>query len=81
MTTRGVSHRGRNRNGARQPDGVTNPQPFDGRQLFGAREVETVARALVLAQDLARLGYPGAGDVAAWLGELQTAITPAMPRP
>ena len=58
---------------------LPNSQPGGAQYLLGARQVETVARALALAQDLAQIGYPGAGDVAAWLDELQTRITPAMP--
>lgn len=60
---------------------MTNPPPKSSpvQNLVGAREVETVARANQLAQALAALGYPGAGDVAVWLDELQTAITPALP--
>lgn len=43
---------------------------------FNAREVATLDRAIVLVQDLADLGYPGAGDVLAWLKELQDTVTP-----
>ena len=43
---------------------------------FNAREVATLARAIVLVEGLAALGYPGSGDVLAWLKQLQEDITP-----
>ena len=43
---------------------------------FNAREIATLARAIVLVQALADLRYPGAGDVLAWLKELQDTVTP-----
>ena len=43
---------------------------------FNAREVATLARAIVLVEGLAGLRYPGAGDVLAWLKELQDDVTP-----
>ena len=43
---------------------------------FNAREVATLARAIVLVEGLAGLRYPGSGDVLAWLKQLQEDITP-----
>lgn len=43
---------------------------------FNAREVATLARAIVLVEGLAALGYPGSGDVLAWLKQLQDEVTP-----
>ncbi len=43
---------------------------------FNAREVATLARAIVLVEGLAALGYPGSGDVLAWLRQLQDEVTP-----
>lgn len=41
-----------------------------------AREVATLARAIVLVEGLAGLRYPGAADVLAWLKQLQDEATP-----
>ena len=43
---------------------------------FNAREVATLARAVVLVEGLVALRYPGSGDVLAWLKQLQEDITP-----
>ena len=43
---------------------------------FNAREVATLARAIVLIEGLADLRYPGSRDVLAWLKELQDTVTP-----
>lgn len=52
----------------------------DGQLVPTARDVQTIARAIALAETLDLLGYPGANDVKVWLLELQDAITPAMQR-
>ena len=43
---------------------------------FYAREVATLARAIVLVEGLADLRYPGSGGVLAWLRQLQDEVTP-----
>ena len=43
---------------------------------FNAREVATLARAIVLVEGLEALRYPGSGDVLAWLRQLQDEVTP-----
>ena len=43
---------------------------------FNAREVATLARAIVLVEALEALRYPGSGDVLAWLRQLQETVTP-----
>ena len=43
---------------------------------LSAREVATVARAVVLVEGLEALRYPGSGDVLAWLKQLQDDATP-----
>ena len=43
---------------------------------LNAREVATLARAIVLVEALADLRYPGSGDVLAWLRQLQDEVTP-----
>ena len=43
---------------------------------FNAREVATLAHAIVLVEGLADLRYPGSGDVLAWLKQLQDEVTP-----
>ena len=43
---------------------------------LSAREVVTLARAVVLVDGLVTLRYPGSGDVLAWLKTLQDDATP-----
>ena len=43
---------------------------------FNAREVATLARAIVLVEGLEALRYPGSRDVLAWLRQLQDEVTP-----
>ena len=43
---------------------------------FNAREVATLARAIVLVEALEALRYPGSRDVLAWLRQLQDEVTP-----
>ena len=43
---------------------------------FNAREVATLARAIVLVQDLADMRYPGAEATLQWLRQLQDEVTP-----
>ena len=46
---------------------------------FNAREVATLARAVILVQDLATLRYPGSDEVLTWLMQLQDDATPLHP--
>jgi hypothetical protein len=48
----------------------------DNRLVPTARDVETIARAIALAERLDLLGVAGANDVKVWWLELQDAITP-----
>lgn len=50
----------------------------DDRLVPTARDVETIARAIALADVLDALGVTGANDVKVWWLELQDAITPNM---
>jgi hypothetical protein len=52
----------------------------DDQLKANARDVETIARAIALADVLDALGVAGANDVKVWWLDLQDAITPTMRR-